>query len=323
MVWRNVLTRPRIAERQITMPGVDTDLPTWVKPIVEKSIIPWNEIGLVRGLLWQPARIELVKSSQTAPCGIIGGETVPGYSGFRKEQFGYRVNGVWPHPHGTLNLSKKKDTPLEQKFAGFTTTAPAWTHLTEFVVPHSLQDDNTKEGSTPAGAVTQASEMDIKRLTLLIGGYRTNQASVLERRHELMSLAQGWRDDKERLPKLVSIGKDAKKALYGKLMVASKGYENKKKKIKLKGIGAAINETAEKLFYARTESLVHTTFSNEQTWKEWAAARADFSKQIAKHCRDIFEELTNPYAMKPELIPVIAWARRSLNTDLKKLMEEA
>jgi len=27
--------------------------------------------------------------------------------------------------------------------------------------------------------------------------------------------------------------------------------------------------------------------------------------------------------MKPELIPVIAWARRSLNIDLAKLMEEA
>ena len=142
---------------------------------------------------------------------------------------------------------------------------------------------------------------------------------MLERRHELMSLAQGWRDDKERLPKLVNIGKDAKKALYGKLYFAAKGNKDKC----LKGIGAAIHETAEKLFYARTESLIHETFSNEQTWKAWATAREDFAKQIAKHCRDIFEELTNPYTLKPELIPVIAWARRSLNTDLNRLMEEA
>jgi len=318
-IWRNVLTRPRITERQIAMPGGAGDQPTWVKPIVEKSMVHWNEIGLARGLFWQPARVELVKSCQSEPCGVLGGEPVPGYSGFRKEKFNFTIEGVWPHPHGTLNLSKKKDAPLEQKFSSFTTTAPAWTHLAEFVVPHSLQDDNAKEGSTPAGAVTQASEMGVKRLNLLIGGYRTNQASVLERRHELMSLAQGWQDDKERLAKLVSIGKDAKKALRGKLYFAVLGNKDKG----LKGIGAAIHETAEKLFYARTENLIHETFSNELTWKEWASARENFAGQIAKHCRDIFEELTNPYTLKPELIPVIAWARRSLNTDLKKLMEEA
>lgn len=316
-IWRNVLTRPRIAERQIAMPSWADDQLTWVKPIVEKSTVHWNEIGLVRGLFWQPARVELVKSSQTEPCGVLGGEPVSGYSGFRKEKFNFTVDGVWPHPHGTLNMSLKKGA-LEQKFASFTTTAPAWTQLSEFVVPRSLQDDNAKEGATPAGPVTQAGQLDDGRLNLLIGGYRTNQASVLERRHELMSVAQGWNGGK-RLPELVRIGKDAKKALRGKLYFAVQGNKDKG----LKGIGAAIHETAEKLFYARTESLIHETFSNEQTWKEWATAREDFAKQIAKHCRDIFEELTNPYTLKPELIPVIAWARRSLNTDLKKLMEEA
>jgi CRISPR system Cascade subunit CasA len=316
-IWRNVLTRPRIAERQIAMPGWADDQPTWVKPIVEKSTVRWNEIGLVRGLFWQPARVELVKSSRPEPCGVLSGEPVPGYSGFRKEKFSFTVEGVWPHPHGTLNMSLKKGA-LEQKFASFTTTAPAWTQLSEFVVPHSLQDDNAKEGSTPAGAVTQAGQLDGGSLNLLIGGYRTKQASVLERRHELMSLAQGW-DGGKRLPELVRIGKDAKKSLYGKLYFAVKGNKDKG----LKGIGAAVHETAEKLFYARTESLIHETFSNKLTWNEWATARENFAKQIADRCREIFNELTNPYTMKPELIPVIAWARRNLNADLRKLTEEA
>lgn len=318
IVWRNVLTRPNLAARQIAMPGLAVDLPTWVKPIAEKSTIRWNDIGLARGLFWQPARVELVKSAHDAPCGVLGGTPISGYSGFCKEKFNYTLEGVWPHPHGTLNLSLKKGT-LEQKFASFTTTAPAWTQLSEFVVPRNLQDGNTKEGSTPAGAVTQAGELGIENLSLLIGGYRTNQAAVLERRHELMSLAQGWRDEKERLPKLVEIGKEAKKALRGKLYFAVQGNKDKG----MKGTGAAIHETAEKLYYARTENLIHQTFSNELTWKEWANARARFAAEVAKHCRAIFEELTQPYAAKPELIPVIAWSRRSLNTDLKKLVEEA
>lgn len=316
-VWRNVLTRPRIAGRQIDTPGIDQDQPTWVKPIAEKSIIHWNAIGLTRGLFWQPARVELIKSEVLASCDVLGGDAVPGYTGFRKEKFNFTVEGLWPHPHGAMTMNLKKDPPT--KFASFTTTAPAWTLLSECVVSNDVNGPGAKEGSIPAEPITQAPEIGEDGLHLLIGGYRTNQAAVLERRHEMMSLARGWQDNKGRLPKLVEIGKEAKKALRGKLYFAVQGNKDKG----LKGIGAAIHETAEKLFYARTESLILETFSNEFTFKEWPIARSAFAKQLGDHCRDIFEELTDPYAMKAELIPVIAWARRSLNIDLKKLTEEA
>ena len=101
-----------------------------------------------------------------------------------------------------------------------------------------------------------------------------------------------------------------------------KAVKGKKEK-GLKGIGAAIHEAVDNIYYARTESLIHEIFSNELKPKEWAVVRSAFAKQIADHCHAIFRELTDPYAMKPELIPVIAWARRNLNIDLKKLMEEA
>lgn len=315
-VWRNVLTRPRVAERQIMTPGFDQDQPTWVKPIKEKETIRWNEIGLVRGLFWQPARVELVKSEVNTPCDVLGGKAVPVYTGFLKEKFNFTVEGVWPHPHGAMMMSLKKDA-LEQRFASFTTTAPAWTLLSEFVVPKNMNDHDTKEGSIPAGPVTQANELGDGDMHLLVGGYRTNQASVLERRHELMSLAQGWSYSGDRLKQLVDLGKAAKKALRGKLYFAVQGNKDKG----LKGIGAAIHETAEKLFYARTENFIHETFSNALTFKEWKVAKACFTKQLATYCRAIFEELTDPYTMKPELIPVIAWARRSLNADLAKMTE--
>jgi CRISPR system Cascade subunit CasA len=315
-VWRNVLTRPRVAERQIMTPGFDQDQPTWVKPIKEKETIHWNEIGLVRGLFWQPARVELVKSEVNTPCDVLGGKAVPVYTGFLKEKFNFTVEGVWPHPHGAMMMSLKKDA-LEQRFASFTTTAPAWTLLSEFVVPKNMNDHDTKEGSIPAGPVTQANELGDGDMHLLVGGYRTNKASVLERRHELMSLAQGWSYSGDRLKQLVDLGKEAKKALRGKLYFAVQGNKDKG----LKGIGAAIHETAEKLFYARTENFIHETFSNALTFKEWKVAKASFTKQLATHCRTIFKELTDPYTMKPELIPVIAWARRSLNADLAKMTE--
>lgn len=317
MVWRNVLTRARVAERQIDAPGPALDRPTWVAPIAEKSTIHWNQIGLMRGLFWQPAHVELIKSDQARACDVLGGEATAGYRGFLKEKFNFAIEGVWPHPHGAMNMALKKSV-VEQRFASFTTTAPAWTQLSEFVIPRGVNERDAKEGSLPAGPVGQFYNTTIdERLNLLVGGYRTNQASVLERRHDLIGLAPGWGAEK-RLSTLVEIGKDAKKALRGKLYFAAQGNKDKG----LKGLGTAVHETAEKLFYARTESLIHQTFSSDATFKEWGEARRNYAQKIAEHCRLIFEELTDPYTLNPELIPVIAWSRRALNTDLKKLMEE-
>lgn len=315
-IWRNVLTRHRIQKRQIKVFKAGEDQPTWVNPIKEKETIHWNEIGLLRGLFWQPARLKLVRANIPTSCDLLGGRPVPVYVGFSKEKFNFTVEGLWPHPHGVMLLSTKKGV-FEQRFASFTTTAPAWTHLSEFVVPSPLATDSSA-GSVPAEAVTQASEVfHGESLHLMVGGYRTKQASVIERRHELMSLAQGWSDDKGRMQQLVDLGKDTKSMLRGKLYFAAQGSKDKG----LKGIGAAIHETAEKLFYARTESLIHETFSNALTFKEWRSAKVAFAKQLADHCRAIFEELTDPYAMNRDLIAIIAWARRGLHADLDKLVE--
>lgn len=318
-VWRNVLTLPNIQKR---LPGwthdFGRDQPTWVKPIKETGNEPihWNDIGLVRGLFWQPTRLELIRAEVPASCDILEGGPVQVYTGFLKEKFKFTVKGLWPHPHGARTANTKKGV-LEWKFASFNATIPAWTQLSEFVVPRGIDTPDTKEGCEPSGPVAQADEIGGGRLHLWIGGYCAKQGSIVERRHERMSLAQGWSDDKGRLKQLVDLGKEAKKALCGKLWKAVQGDKKKG----LKGIGAAIHEAAEKHFYARTEMLIHELFSNKDTFKEWKASKATFVDQLVAHCWAIFEELTDPYAMKPELIPVIAFARRSLDTELAKLTE--
>lgn len=316
-LWRNVLTLPRIRER---LPDYEWDLsrdrPTWIKPIREKEVIRAHEIGLARGLFWQPARVELVKANEEAACDVIGVSRQPVYTGFRKSKFTFNLEGLWPHPHGVQIWDKAKK---EWKFVSFTTTAPAWTLLTEFVIPRGVEDANAKEGCAPAGPVVQASDIFREEpLYLLVGGYRTKQASVLERRHELFTLAAGWdADGKGRLKRLVDVGRQAKTALRGKLYFAAQGSKEKG----MKGIGAAIHETGEKLYYARTEVLFHETLREDMTFKDWKQARRTFSERIVKTCHRIFDELTNPYCQKPELIPIIAWARRTLDNDLSKLTE--
>jgi len=312
-IWHNVLTRKRI---QSNLTDWDHDLardrPTWIDPIREKEKIPWNEIGLARGLFWQPVHVELIRADGPGPCGLIGTEEKHLYSGFRKEKFNFEINGTWSHPHGSMQILLKKGKP-ENKFASFTTSAPAWTRLTELVIHKELDD---KEGNRPALPITQAGELRIRPLHLLVGGYRNKQASVLERRHELISLAAGW-DGEGRLKDLVDLGLAAKKALHGKLYFAVQGKQDKG----LQGIAVPIHETGERLFYAQMEALILDTFSDQATFHQWQERCSDYVDALAEHCRSIFEELTEPYAIKPELIPIIAWTKRSLNADLKKLKE--
>jgi CRISPR system Cascade subunit CasA len=321
-----------VEDRRVAAPGPAQDQPTWVSPIVGNAPIQWNEIGLMRGLFWQPVRLRLVKSPHSLVCGVLGDEPVPGYCGFIAEpDFKFKIAGVWPHPHGSIKLSVDGNS-VEQKFLSFNTTAPAWTQLSEFVLPRGAGGGN-QAGSTPAGPISQFEAMGGERLDILIGGYRTNQASVLERRHELIGLAQGWLNEKNRIGKLVAIGLDARDGLSKAIFTTSFGlpgmkgtglFRKKKGRKRIQSVNDAhgFHEHAEKLFYARTESLIHQTFSSEATFLQWGDARRAYAQQVADHCRAIFAELTDPYALKPELIPVIAWSRRALNNDLKKLMED-
>ncbi len=313
-VWRNCLTPERI--RTVLEPDwvhdLTRDRPTWVDPIRAGQTIYPHQTGLARGLFWQPTHVELIASPEAGPCDLHGIDTGPRYGGFRKEKFNFTLTGTWPHPHGAMSIAVKKGE--QDKFASFTTNAPAWTRLADLVV----QKEAAKgEGRRPAPAIGQANHFGIQPLHLLVGGYRNKQASVLERRHELIELGAGWDDEEERLEALVTIGLAAKKALRGKLYFAAQGHKDKG----LPGIGAPIQETGERLFYGRTEAHILDTFSDSDTFAQWQDRRVKFAETLANDCQAIFNELTDPYAMKPELIPIIAWARRSLNADLKKLKE--
>jgi len=213
--------------------------------------------------------------------------------------------------------AEKKKGIVEWKFASFTKTAPAWTWLSEFVVPSPLSEDE-KEGATPAAPVNQASEVfPGEPLHLLVGGYRSKQAAVVERRHELFTLAEGWEEERKgRVKALVEIGKAARSSLRGKLWFAARGDKDKG----MKGIGVAVHEIGDKLFYALTEELFHETLREQMTFKVWKKAKEDFAERLSAICGKLYDEITEPYSMKPELIPVIAWSRRSLNSDLRKLI---
>ena len=317
-IWRNILTRESITD---LLPVYDFDFaqdqPTWVQPIKAGETFPTARIGLLRGLFWQPAHVGLVRSDDKQPCQLLGGEPEHAYTGFLKEKFTYTAEGTpWPHPHGALQVATKKGK-REEKFLSFTTTAPAWTLMSEFVVPRGGKQD--PEGSRPASAIVQFSTTWPKKpLSLLVGGYRSNQASVIERRHELLSLASGW-EAGSNLKHLVELALKSRDVLWKKLFYVGKGNKDKG----FKGLGVGLQKTGEVLFFRRTERLVQSALADVAFDDAgFNTHRGNFVAALAKVCRDIFNELTEPYAAKPELIPIIAVARAGLGTELARLQQE-
>ncbi len=314
-IWRNVVTLPLVRERLPDYePDFNRDKPTWIEPFAKNESIFSNDIGLLRGLFWQPAHVELITADVEGICDLTGQASAHVYEKFCSEKFPYNMQGVWPHPHG-VRIAAKKKGKLEFRFLSFTTTAPAWTQLTEFVVPGMNSD--TGEGTTPAAPVLQASLLESDGLHLIVGGYRNKQAAVLERRHELISLAEGWANNLQFLQALVEVGKETKKILKSRLYYASQG--NKKKK--LKGIGAPIHETGEKMFYAQSEGVLHEYLQDSMTFKEFKTARKLLAESLQEICKRIFESLTEPYTHNVELVPIIAVTRRLMNFELHNLVE--
>jgi len=316
-IWLNILCHEEI---QHTFPWhADTvsQKPTWHNPIKAGECIVSQQIGFIRGMLWQPAHIELAPPVNAKTCSCCGFAAEKIFTAFKKAKFNYTIEGKWPHPHSPRILSTKKGV-TEERYASFTTSAPAWTHLARFVVQQQVSDGNT-EGQQPAAVILQAKKIfgaHTSKLHLVVGGYRNNQASLLERRHEVFTLNHGWDKNTAVIQYLVSIGRGYRDALYKSIFVFVNGI--KKVKEKIKGAGVKLNQAAEAQYYRRSEPTIQD-----------ALARIDFAnpEPILSHMRkalkhiveELFDEAVRPYLNDPELIRTRAVARRVLQKHIKEL----
>jgi len=303
MVWFNVLHEDSL---RLLMPNYESqkecDVPVWVDPIKAKSSIPASSVGLLRGLFWQPAHIELM-FADAGQCQFYGNDEGLLVTGFNKEKFVYDVIGQWVHPHSPRYWQLKKGAK-EEKYVSFTTTAPAWTHLSRFIIEHEAE----KEGQQPASIVSQWRKFTHgKSLNMMVGGYRNKQASILQRRHELLALAGGWEDHRNVLNDTVELAVQIKTALRGKLY----GFA------KTSG-ASAVPDQAEALFYHNSEHLIHESLRN-MDWREAKKAKAMLVQKLIQLSWSIFREVTKPYQHEPKMILAIAVATRTLGKEFKKI----
>jgi len=310
-IWLNVLTEDTAESVMPWYQETKDQLPNYLDRIKADAKIPASRIGLNRGLLWQPAYFELLPSQFSANCSCCGCYE-PVYNGFNKAKFSYTVEGVWPHPLSSRTFAIKKGE-REEKFPSFTTTAPTWTHMSRLVV----DQQNDKEGQQTAPVIQQARTfMAADKIQLIVGGYRNNQATVLERRHELFSLAQGWAEHGNVIQQIVTGGLAYKTALRKALYLFAVGIKDK-----VNGSGVNLCDPVEAVYYQQTENLMH----NSLAAIKFEASQDELqllNKQLKAIVIDLFNKATESYRQEPKMLKALALARRSLHKSFKELEPE-
>ncbi len=314
-VWLNVLDEPHVEAELPWHRSTIGQAPTWVDPVKGGSSINAQTIGLLRGLFWQPASIELLLLEEEHHCSCCGFVEESLYRGFNKAKFNYSITDLWPHPHGAQITTIKKGIP-ESKFASFTTSAPAWTQLSRFVVQKEVE--GKEEGQAPAAVIRQA-QCILRNLRLIVGGYRNNQASILDRRHETIFLNDGWSNKTWTIHDLVGQACGYRDALNKALYLFSKGLkETKGTRAKVKGAGISLQEKARERFYRRTEDTMLDTLANID-FANPAPELAAMGEKLHRAVTIIFEDLVQPYLNDPELVRTMAISRKTLHKHLKAL----
>lgn len=307
-LWLNVLTEESAESAMPWYAETKDQRPNYIDTVKAEQKIPASSIGLKRGLLWQPAHFELLPIEDKATCSCCGCEE-PIYRGFKKAKFNYTVEGVWPHPLSSRIFAVKKGEK-EEKFPSFTTTAPTWTHLSKLVVDQ-LDD---KQGQQAAPVLQQARTfMSADKIQLIVGGYRNNQATVLERRHELFSLAQGWAEHGLVIHKIIEGGLAYKSALRKALYLFAVGVKDK-----VHGSGVNLCDPVEANYYQQTEHLLHQVFADVKFAEPDSALHA-LNQKLKTIVLKLFEQATDPYRQEPKMLKALALARRSLHKSLNEL----
>lgn len=337
-IWLNVLSNKEI-NRHIPWHLATLDQkPTWIEPI-KNGAVAAQSIGLLRGLFWQPAHIELLPSvAGSITCSCCGSETEHYFEKFSRAKFSsYSVEGTWPHPHSARNLKvnsksvktkKFKEHLLDERFVSFSSNSPVWTHLNRFVDQMLPRVDN--DGYEPAAVILQSRDRDLfgnhaGKLIVAIGGYQRKKASVVGRCHEICTINSGWSRHTEVIRQLVIFGLDYKNALVNPLIKFCSGLKNTKtKKVIAKGLGQKFQlpDLARFQFFRVTEISIQNTLSTIN-FEEPGPAFVELGRELEKTCRVLFDDAVRPYRNDPELIRTTAIARNHLNNNLAALRPQS
>jgi CRISPR system Cascade subunit CasA len=220
---------------------------------------------------------------------------------FKKQRWPYEISGLWPHPHGSIRTFQKKGKEPFSVFLSLNNASPPWRQLLDIL----LEKDDPADGFRRALVLTQYGKVwKGAPINMAIGGYLSDQAAIVGRRHEVITLSAGWDERVGEYKKLIGLALDLKDILIKKLtkfFVPVLGS--------VSGMKAARRGAVS--FLERTERLVLSALQN--------GPPADFKERLEHIVWSIFSEQSEPYRKSSKGLAVHAAAKASLGYSLKQL----
>lgn len=319
-IWSNILSKNFLGNRRQLLK--EEDRPTWVIPPKKNEYA--HEIGLLRGLFWQPAKMKLV---------VDGNNSV---TGFLKEAGLTHTKGFWQHPHTPFNISlQNSNDPKKNPFLSARRDMPLWEQMMSFFYLHRDFSPVGDDGSSCALVVQQYKEIWRKGINLSVGGYVKGKSaeSLAGRKHEFFNLSSGWKEQVAEIHQIISLGLKAQSILnhavneFGQIAIEEKvisvkdvekiisGKDNKK------GFGKKENRFKKELkkrakheYFNNSEHLVHSIFRRLNM-----SHLAYYKEEFSSLAKEVFEKLISPYEHIVKMQPAMINSRVLLNGRLKKM----
>lgn len=310
-VWSNVVNKDYLQQNTSLLDGNKNNSPSWVIPPSFDKNKPEHahNIGLLRGLFWQPAKIKLDLDENLQLTGIL---TEPGMS---------YVEGFWRHPHTPIDeMAFKENKSSKKPFLSLRRDFPVWTEMLSFFYTKK----SGQEGTSRALVVSHY-EQTVGRgkpINLVVGGYVKGNSleSLAGRKHEMYSISSGWENQIAEMSLLVSYGLDAQKALnyaiysFGKELEEIRIVRNEEKESKLI---TNLKDQAKKLYFNNSEQIFHSIMRELDV--------NDISKyndNFVQLAIGTFDTIFLPYEHDPKLLKAIVTGRRELTKKLMKTGEK-
>ena len=302
-IWCNILDKKFMQDKNIVSNG-QNEQPTWIDPpsFDKKRPKPAHTISLMRGLFYQPAKIQLEVSAEGKATGF---STEPGMS--------YINNGFWRHPHTPIKRNNKNNSPFNISAKA---DEPLWTQMLGF-----FYTQNLNEGQSRAWVVDRYAE-GIGRgesINLAVGGYIKGKTpeSLAERKHEMYSLKSGWGKREPDMKVLIDCALKAKKYLNESIVHLGKNlkWENSRQgQEKSNFIKKMLQDKAKQMYFNNSEAFMHETLRDLDFKKI-----QEYKKKFCDLAEEVFEEVTQSYEHDPKLLKAIEMGRKCLNQKLKLL----
>ncbi len=319
-IWLNILNKEFIQDKTHILLSGKENLPTWLEPIAiskEKVTVHTHEIGLLRGLFWQPARIKLnIHSVNDEYCDSCGTVTNTICTEFTQEPYTYkRGEGTWIHPH-----SPRIKTDKGIQYLKFSSKKPIWEQLTAFFWEIEQKIKTGNNSFTPALVVSQSKQVFSGKISIVAGGYILgNSTEKIEgRRHELFQLEQGWEngfeDMNEILQFVIEIPDKLKTSIW--YFVKNACDDGLGKELQKKLPTQVRDE-----FYRRSETKIYVELQDVD-WDKIENLQHRLFKYLSKLAFDLYKEVTQPYEHNPAIYGAIVVGHENLCKALNKLNPE-